>query len=495
MAKPFSGVKRRLQIFVLIGLLAWLPVPPAGAGAVPVSSPLAAVPGDNRLAGGVDLKLIAVLPVQTIEGEPLVLGKSTAVRLLVGSDASSGSPIEAEGTARVEGKTYTGRGKLTASQDYVDVSVDPPSQLKTLTIEGRVEPVGGREANPDDNSATVRVPTVDTGDAHIHLFFLPIDYTDEVKREVEFDRVFPAWVKDQTDFMRAIYPLPDDRLTSNYTLTPHVPNALERTLADSRKGANQNAITALYSTVFLAARRLDPETTIAVAVLPPRWLTYNYNPRAAGFSAFNVRVTVSGQIGPILDVTAHEVAHTTDISDDYDYSPGRTFDGFVIDRPGFWVSRGQEMLPKMKGEGVLSFMGSGNPGFVWIDTRSYDHLLAHYTLGGNGRASEPLVLGAIMSNTARPDGSPGLFGAGTYFFAPDQDVVCIVAGASLNKSDAVEVRWLRGNSQVATDQARAAGGNQYLPFSQKFSKTGDYTVEVYLNGQLAKTAHFTVRSE
>lgn len=469
---------------------------PGDLGALPeVTVPTS--PGPVQTEGKTDLSLDKLLVIQAVEDEPLVLGKDTVVRAVVGSSGTGkfGTTV----TVTFEGKTLSQAAVVEGKASTVDVLVGSATRFGSETISAEVEP-NGAVTDPDtsNNSKSVTLPTIRTAEK-ITAYFLPVDWTPEQRDRYNFNDSFPKFVQNNSEFLRGTYPLADDQITVDYTLTPHMLTANEKRLATNTGSQDIATLHLLYASISLAARRRSPGATLVVGVLPPGWFAKHGATGTLGLALSDVTGTVTTQyVLSDASTSAHELAHLYWLYEDYDYSidPARPFTW--IDRPAFFVQRDEFLDPTT--QQVPTFLSSYAPDKpFWVDTRAYEYLMAKFTLESGGEVSEPLVLAATLARQVEADGQayPSRYSAGYQRFEPRQAVYLSVAAAGMRGGEDLEARWFEANKQVFVDHAQVKPGGGWYPFSL-YNKSGlpegQYHVNIYLDGKLVTTAKFEVKA-
>lgn len=451
-----------------------------------------------RAQSAPDVSLDTVHVTQAVYDEPLIFNKDTVVRALVSYTGAGATDVRV--TVDFDGKTFSETQTVQGKETAIDVFVGAPQNFRTQTVTVRVDALNSaNDANANNNAQTIVLPMVKPNE-NIVAYFLPVDWTEEQRARYNFATNFPRFVQQNQDFLKGAYPLGNDQLVLDYTLAPHMLGANEKRLADNQGESDMQVMHLLYATISLAARRLKPDATIVVGVLPPGWFAAHGKRGTLGMALRDVKGTVTGQYAPTDPTTsAHELAHLFWLYEDYDYSfsPGRPFTW--IDRSGYFV---QAQLPQeiSAAKKIPTFLSSGDPNqSFWVDTRAYEYLMARFTIHANGQVSEPLILAATMANHIEPDGKnyPSDYSAGFQRFEPDQTVYVSVGAAGMNGGETLEARWFLGNQQAATAQQTLKPGNGWYAFYIRDKgglDEGDYRVEIYLDGKLTKTSKFEVRS-
>ncbi|HBY92710.1 MAG TPA: hypothetical protein DEP84_01910, partial [Chloroflexi bacterium] len=321
-------------------------------------------------------QVIEVSPIQVLAGFPLVAGKATVVRVAIRAE----QPGRATLTVVFDGHDYRQDVRLQAGQQWVDVFVDPPHKAGPLTVTASLS--GGASGQSTLDTVVVS-PT-----RGLKIFYMPTDWTPEQRRRYQYDAIVPKFVELQTDFLEAVYPLPADHVEADYTTTPHMVRTNEKALVDAGGTVDNRALSTLYGTVYLAARRQAPDADLMVAVLPPDWFgTYMASPATVGLQFKLVSGLVLAQIGirgvvnldeqkPI--VASHEIGHVFRLNDEYDYSKSPPKRGDRIDLPGYWVIRHEPKEDSAKMP-TFNFMGAAGLPDYWVRSEVYSALLKAFT--------------------------------------------------------------------------------------------------------------------
>ncbi len=446
-------------------------------------------------SGEVDLAVTELGVIQAVPDEPLVIGKATDARVKVILPA--GDNVDAKVTLDVKGKTYERTVNLVGPQATVMLRIDELRVLEPVTAKVSVSPVAPvSDPNPANNSKTATFQTVQTAEK-IVAFFLPVDWTPEDQSRFNYNEGFKKYVQGAADFFFGAYPLPTDQLTVDFTMTPHILTTFEKTLADSAgKFSYRNAL-ALYGSISIAGRRYRPDAAIIVGVLPPDWFKNHGQPKTLGLTLMAVKGTVTGQFDPNeMTTAAHEVGHLYNLYEDYDFAVKPPRPGVEILVPGYWVQQDRE-LASTPSKKLWTYMSSGSKQVVyWTDRRIYEYLLAKFALHG-GTASAPLILAATMAWETEKEGYPADYSAGILRFEPTQPVYCSVAAIALKAGSRLEVKLYRGNALVKTDSQTTVAGNKWYAFliaDRNTLKQDKYRVDVYLDGQLTKSAQFEIKA-
>lgn len=448
--------------------------------------------------GAPDVSLEQVHVTQAVDDEPLIVNKATVVRAIVGYSGAGATNVRV--SVDFDGKTYTETKAVQGQATPVDVFVGAPQNFHTQTVNVRVDAIdSAADTNASNNSKQVVLPMVKPNEK-VTAFFLPVDWTEEQRARYNFQTTFPKFVGENREFLKGAYPLGDDQLVLDYTMVPHMLAPNEKRLADNQGEADGQAMHLMYATISLAGRRLKPDATIVVGVLPPGWFAAHGKRGALGMALRDVKGTVTGQYAPTDPTTsAHELAHLFWLYEDYDYSisPSRPFTW--VDRSGYFV-QAQEAEDVSPANKIPTFLSSGDPEkSFWVDTRAYEYLMARFTINENGQVSEPMILAATMANQIEPDGKnyPSDYAAGFQRFEPDQTVYVSVGAAAMQGGETLEARWFNGSNQVGSASLVLNPGSAWYAFNIRDKgglDEGDYHVDIYLDGKLVKSSKFQVKS-
>lgn len=449
----------------------------------------------TTLESDVDLAVSAVSVFQAVRDAPLVLGKATAVRVMITLPANTS--VDARITLDVNGRVYERATNLLGPQTTIIQRIDEPRVLAPVVIKATVMPTGiVRDPNLANNTRTATFQTVQTTE-RIVAFFLPVDWTPEEQGRHNYNVMYPRYVQNAADFFIGAYPLATDQIIIDSTTTPHILTPFEKTLVDSAGKSSYRNLLALYGSIAIAGRRYRPDAAIVVGIVPPGWFSKNGKPQTAGLALSSVQGTVISQFDPTeMTTTAHEVGHLYALYEDYDYAITPPRPGVEIAVPGYWVQREQE-LANTTSRKLWTYMSSGNKQVsYWTDHRIYEYLMARFALRG-GTASAPLILAATMAWQVEKEGYPADYSANIHRFEPTQAVYCSVAGIALPAGASLEVRLYRGGTHVKTERRVTVAGNRWYAFllgSAKALPEGTYRVEVYLDGNLVKTNQFEIKA-
>jgi hypothetical protein len=140
--------------------------------------------------------------------------------------------------------------------------------------------------------------------------------------------------------------------------------------------------------------------------------------------------------------------------------------------------------------------GSDPETAFWTAPPIYEYLMARLAMQG-GSASEPLILAATAAQHVDEEGAPSETSANTHRFEPGQPVYVSVAGIALSPGSTIETRLYRRSALIKSESRAAAAANRWYAFQvldKKIVPSDDYHVDVYLDGVLAKTVEFEIKS-
>lgn len=452
-------------------------------------------------------EIVEISPIQVLEGFPLVSGKATVVRVALRANRAS----EAKLTVSFDGRDYQQNVRLQAGQQWVDVFVDPPRSAGSLTVTASLSGGASGRASVD---ALVVEPT-----RRLKIFYLPTDWTPEQRRRLRYDEIIPRFVELQTAFLEAVYPLPEDHVDADYSPAPHMVRANEKALVDASGTVDNRALSTLYGTVYLAARRQAPDADLMVAILPPDWFgTYMASPGTLGLQFKLVSGLVLAQIGMrgVVDlegekpiVASHEIGHVFNLEDEYDYSQSPPKRGDRIDVPGYWVIQ-REPKEDSSIKPTFNFMSSAGLPDYWVRSEVYGALLRTFTdwdgrsglrkVGGGARSGSEGDLRAAtveitMAKRLNDEYEPV---EPTTSYRPTEPFRASIALRNVPKGTQITARWYfesvllrEGGTTARTDIAEATLGVGLS--NEEPWERGRYRLEVLLNRELKGTAEFTVR--
>lgn len=454
--------------------------------------------GSVQAQGNTGLTLNDVIVTQAVDGEPLILNKDTVVRAVVSTTGNS--PVNVQATVQFDGKSFTQSESVQGKQQIIDVPVGAPQNFQTQNIKVRVDTANSTsDADSPTNYKTVGVPMVKPGEKLV-AFFIPVDWTPDQQQRYNYPQAIPQFVKDNETYLRGAYPLGNDQIVVYSTLTPHMLAVDEKQLADNQGDEDYATEHLLYASISIAGRRIHPDATMVVGVLPPGWFAAHGDTQALGISLRDVKGTVTALYAftnPI--VTAHELAHLFWLYEDYDYAtdPPRPFT--FLDRSGYFVQEKlpEDISPSKKIPTFLSSYSPDNP--AWVDTRAYEYLMAKLTIGNGGQATEPMIVNATIARQVEPDGKnyPSDYSGDYQRFEPKNTVYVSVGAIGMGGGETLEARWYQGSKQIFSKQQQLNPGDGWYAF-QLSNRNGmpqsTYHVDILLNGTVVKTAKFEVKS-
>ena len=443
-----------------------------------------------------DLALLDVIVTQAVNDEPLIFNKETVVRVI----ASATTATDAKVTVEFDDKTFTQTKRVETAPTTIDVFVGAPQNFQTQTVRVQLDATDEQpDTNVSNNARTVTLPMVKPNEKII-AYFLPVDWTEEQRARYNFATNFPKFIQENATYLRAAYPLSADQIIVDSTNVPHMLAANEKSLSNNQGDFDSISSHLLYASISLAARRLKPEATLVVGVFPPGWFAAHGNKSALGLALADVKGTVTAQY-VLTDATtsAHELAHLYWLYEDYDYSikPSRPFTW--VDRSGYFV---QKQIPQdiSNNQQIPTFLSAYSPDRPsWVDTRTYEYLIAKFTIESNGQVTAPTILAATISKQIEADGKnfPSDYSAGYQRFEPNQTVYVAIGAAGMRGGETLQAQWFQGDTQVFQESKTLTAGNAWYAFSVRNRNgmpQGNYRVEIYLDGTLVKTSKFEVKS-
>lgn len=195
------------------------------------------VRGTATASGGtVDLHLLAVQPIQVIQGVPLIIGKETVVRTTVAIKTVQGTgSISARLTLSFGGKVYseTVTFKPGAETTVLDIYPAPPDQLTPLEITARIDPLDGWTDISAENNVLAQpliVDVVQQNSAKIRIVYIPVDWTsnDLTKLagssdyQAKLEKLMAEYASESSYFLQSAYPVISSSVVYSYTSIPHV---------------------------------------------------------------------------------------------------------------------------------------------------------------------------------------------------------------------------------------------------------------------------------
>jgi hypothetical protein len=284
---------------------------------------------------------------QVIEDVPLVVGKSTVVKVVV----TAGARTSAKLTVSLGASTKVSTVRLVSGSNTLYIPVDAPSGPGTLQVVAKVTSTSGTGGNQVTKNAEVVALTKN----ELKVILLPVDWTDQ-DRANYFPAKYDSFASQSSDFFKSSYPLPEGNLHITKSTTNFMLSADERAIADAQGNLNWQNIMAMYSSIALAGQRLMPDTDLVVGVLPPKWFARNLNdPTVVGLELQAVRQAVANQVDTDYATLAHEAGHVFGRVDDYDFN---------LNPPKAISPTGKPVY--------FSFMGASDPtSQYWVDKSTY----------------------------------------------------------------------------------------------------------------------------
>ncbi len=311
--------------------------------------------------------------IQALADENLIVGKDTVARVVGGGKVT----ISVNGVSCTT--LFLGGQCSGNTQDETGATV--------VTLGRPIAGASGKTFTISDGRDSVQRSVI-TVNAKLNVFFLPVDWTTEMRNNPNYDynNAIPQMSSASCAFMKAVYPVPPDNVSCNYTIVPYMLRPFEETVADANGQINWTAISAMYAGIGVAGRRYAPDANAVVGVLPPDWFAQHMNSaNTLGLELQNVKGIVTSQITPHFlnyQVAAHEIGHTFGLLDDYNFGINPPRNGWIIDSDGFWLNKPSAVQTphyyaiddtSSQLGGYISFMGAaGAP--IWVDKCTYEYL-------------------------------------------------------------------------------------------------------------------------
>jgi hypothetical protein len=329
-----------------------------------VAAMLAPVTVTSAQGAGAEVRFAK--PVQVIEDVPLVVGKATVLRI----DILAGT----QGQARLDISFGSSRKvadvRVNAGGNTVYVPVDPPSAPGTVAISVQAT-LGGSAGNRWSGVAEA----IALQRNWMKVLFMPVDWSNRDRTRF-WPGQYNNFVAASSDFFKGTYPFPEGNLTLQTTTSMHMLTAQERAIVDSQGNLNWQAITAMYSGMGVAGRRVMPDADLVVGVLPPGWYARNLNePNTVGLELHTVRGIVSSQVDADYATLAHEAGHVMNRRDEYNFSIVPPTIGARLDAPGYWIGKSRPIDPGARPT-YYSFMGAQDANSqYWVNKDTYMSIL------------------------------------------------------------------------------------------------------------------------
>jgi hypothetical protein len=326
-----------------------------------------AVSATNSLAQTPKLTVTDVKAVQVIEDVPLIIGKSTVLKVVL----TSSSRTSARLTVTLGASTKANTVKLNSGTNTLFIPVDPPTAPGTVAVTAKITTTSGTGGNQVSKTVEVVTLTKDT----LKVILLPVDWTSQ-DRAKYFPARYNSFASQSSDFFKATYPIAESKLLITKSTTNFMLSADERAIADAQGNLNWQNIMAMYSSIALEGRRQMPDTDLVVGVLPPKWFARNLNdPNTVGLELQAVREAVANQVDSDYATLAHETGHVFGLVDDYDFSLNPPRIGNHLDEPGYWLTKSKYIITTAKPV-YYSFMAASDPSAqYWVDSSTYRAIL------------------------------------------------------------------------------------------------------------------------
>jgi hypothetical protein len=309
------------------------------------------------------LQVTDVRAVQVVEDVPLVVGKTTVVKV----NLTASIRTDARVSVTLGSGTNSTVAHLSSGANVVYLYVNPPAAPGTVNFSARVTSLSGSGGNTVSRQAQVVALRLNS----MKILLMPVDWTSQ-DRARYLPGLFNTFASSSGDFLRATYPFPDGNIQISSTSTPFMLTPDQRAISDSVGNLNWGVITDMYSAVAIAGRRIMPNADLVVGVLPPRWFARAFNdPTTVGFELNAVNSVVSTQVDSDYATLAHETGHHFGRIDDYNFDVSPPKIGNRIDVSGYWIARARQVNPWDRPV-YYSFMGASDAkSQYWVDKSTY----------------------------------------------------------------------------------------------------------------------------
>jgi hypothetical protein len=346
---------------------------------------------------GIDLQIDSVKPVQVLEDEDLVVGKSTAIKAVIrklGAQPLSGISVSANYNGQTTYIFYVDEpnnsdvyGFLKQNNNghmlsfatneitktvYLVGDELTPDELLSYSVEVEVDPlVGFDEVSESNNHKTATAFAIDMSwgiFSNLELAFFPLDWPS-------FDaEVYSTYVTRSSDFLQGVYPVAEER----YKMYQW--NDVRSTASYKDKYGKIGHVSLMFWVRWnhLKLKLANPTIDRFVAVVPWGWFDQVYNhPGLAGitfaFTGLSIAEVRWSEDLSTYNIAAHEVGHDYGLwisgLEEYNLAdPGYPAPA------GFWVSR---RMPVDINPIYFCFMSAREDpqdyGF-WVDRSDYHKL-------------------------------------------------------------------------------------------------------------------------
>jgi hypothetical protein len=397
--------------------------------------------GGCTSAPPVDLKVDTVLPVQVLEGQPLVKDKATAVKAIIRKDGNGTAcnvsaqltygpstytrffvdepfNIDAQHALIADNLTYPlnfASSEITKTIYFFGDNLAPVTDPFTATV--MVDYIGAIVETNETNNLTSS-PVYHVYDTQWYGSFLPgfpdlsINYfPTDWNRSLN---IFDSFVQTNDAFLKSVYPVSEQRYDSN-----KAPFGATTALYRGLDGHMQKWQLNLWlAEVALTKKLVHEGTDRFVAVVPPTWfsdLGISDLANATGYANRNIpemviaaAVTLNHPNG--LSTVEHEIGHSYELHLDCEeyYFPDadcqtKTREHAPADRPGEYAASGlwvEKRIPIQvpRRQDIFCFMGASGQPEYWIDAADYNGLFAsaHPTLATAMPSIAPTTSSALL---------------------------------------------------------------------------------------------------
>lgn len=374
-------------------------------------------------SGGVDLFTTSVLPVQTLEGQPLVLNKATALKVVVGKSGNrsvsdvrlkvlpaNGGEVTAfyvdEPANRAAGahlmQPNTGYPldfcpSDTSKTVYFFGSALAPDTTGSYTALVQVDYPGAVSETNEGNNLSLPSQVLDVADVKWAGILFPDLYIQYFRTDWGDAPLtaFEAYYASSTDFMRAAYPVAGSRFTPGLS-TDFTGNTVLLRGFDGRLDETQLGLWIMST--LPQAKVAHPTADRFVTVVPQGWFantTTGSLQDALGVAYPAMRELVIAEArsttrpnGP--SIAAHEIGHSYGLNldcEDYDDCNGARQDGIgSFAGTGIWVDK-RLPIDATGGRRIYSFMGAYADREFWAAPAAYARLYNDHRAGSLAAAT------------------------------------------------------------------------------------------------------------
>jgi len=376
-------------------------------------------------SGGVDLFTRSVIPVQVLEGQPLVLNKSTAVKVIVGKGGNRSlndvrlKLLPTNGGELTNfyvdepGNRDTTDSHLRQGSDTYPLEFCPSDTSKTIYFFGdsltptatgtynalvQVDYPNAISETDENNNVSLPSQILDVHDTKWSGLVFPNLYIQYFRADWGNNPLadFDAYYQSSTDYLRGVYPVARSRFTpgksTQFTGSTSLFRGSDGKLGDI--GLNLWILATLQQ-----AKVAHPSVDRFLAIVPQGWFTAATTDSlrtAVGVANPNMRELVIAEAlstsrpdGP--SIAAHEIGHSYGLNltcEDYNPCNAARQDGIGSSADtGFWVDK-RIPVEVTSARRVYSFMGGNTDREFWANAASYAVLLNDHQAGVTATAAD-----------------------------------------------------------------------------------------------------------